>query len=60
MKLKKLSRTRQGILNKWICCVEGCKKPIAHNGDGTTEGNFKCEHHTRAYYAQWLFKNSAL
>lgn len=56
MKLKGLNRAKKSILNRWVCCVEGCEKAVAKNSDGTTEGNFKCVEHTRAYYARYWYK----
>ena len=55
MKLK--SRNKEAVIHKWVCQVAGCEKAVAHNSDGTSDGNFKCTEHTRAYYLKYWYKN---
>jgi len=55
MKLKRISK--KAVMTKWVCQVAGCNKAVARNSDGTTDGNFKCTEHTRAYYLKYWYKN---
>lgn len=55
MRTKKEKRIKNGV-TQWVCVETGCNNPIARNADGTTDGNWKCEEHTKAYYAKYWFK----